>query len=162
MKKIFVTLIIVVVIVAGYWLISPFFITTVVNEDSPVVATVDTAPDVQVQSIIGEDAKVVSRGIFSGFDTTHTGSGTATLIKKGENYIVRLEDDFMVQNGPDLVVGFGRDGEYIKGSHVGFLKGSKGSQNYDIPNSVDMSQYNEVWIWCRAFSTPFARAVLQE
>ncbi|MDQ5912256.1 MAG: hypothetical protein QG568_471, partial [Patescibacteria group bacterium] len=60
--------------------------------------------------------------------------------------------------GPDLYVGFGKNGQYVKGSEISKLKGNIGSQNYEIPSSVDLNQYDSVWVWCKAFSTPFIRA----
>ena len=83
-----------------------------------------------------------------------------SVIQVGEKYIIRLEDNFAVANGPDLYVGLGKDGTYGKGTEVGKLKGNLGSQNYEVPAGVNLLDYNEVWIWCRAFSVGFAKAKL--
>ncbi|MDP2651294.1 MAG: DM13 domain-containing protein, partial [bacterium] len=45
---------------------------------------------------------------------------------------------------------------------VAKLKGNIGSQNYELPPEINLEDYNEVWIWCRAFSVGFAKAVLTE
>ena len=71
-----------------------------------------------------------------------------------------LEDDFEVTNGPDLFVYLGRNGEYVAQTNLGRLKGNIGSQNYEIPSSIDLSQYDEAWVWCRAFAVPFGKAIL--
>ena len=41
-----------------------------------------------------------------------------------------------------------------------YLKGNIGGQNYEVPAGIDPLLYNEIWVWCRAFSVPFAKAVL--
>jgi hypothetical protein len=44
--------------------------------------------------------------------------------------------------------------------NVGRLKGNIGHQNYEIPQDVDLSKYNMLLIWCKAFSVLFGRAEL--
>jgi hypothetical protein len=156
MKKIISIIIIIIVIVIGYWLISPFFIDKVVSEDFPQIQSVMTGTS--TNNTI--DPIVLAQGSFTGFDKIHQGSGTVKIIKNNESYIVRFEDDFKASNGPDLYVGFGKNGQYVEGSDIAPLKGNIGSQNYTVPTSTKLSDYNEVWIWCRAFSVPFAKAQL--
>ncbi len=104
--------------------------------------------------------ETVSQGSFEG-RAAHNASGTAKLIKIDDQYYVRFEDDFSVTNGPDLFVGFGKDNKYTKSAQIAELKGNKGGQNYLVPDHIDATQFNEVWVWCRAFSVPFGRAPLQ-
>ncbi len=136
----------IVLLSAGYYFISPFFINKVVNETLPVVENTED-----------NSVEVVKQGQFTGFDKIHTGSGTASVISIGDKNYIRFEEDFVVNNGPDLYVGLGQNGSYIKGSELGVLKGNVGSQNYELPKGVSPE---EVWIWCKAFSVPFAKAVL--
>lgn len=149
MKKIVITIIVIILLGAGYYFISPFFINKTVNETLPVVENTENTEDTSVE--------VVKQGQFVGFDKIHTGSGTASVISIGGKNYIRFEEDFMVNNGPDLYVGLGQNGRYIKGSELGVLKGNVGSQNYELPEGVSPE---EVWIWCKAFSVPFAKAVL--
>ena len=146
MKKLLITVIAIVLLGAGYYFISPLFINEIVNEALPVV---ENTEDTSVE--------VVKQGQFTGFDKIHTGSGTASVISIGDKNYIRFEEDFVVNNGPDLYVGLGQNGSYIKGSELGVLKGNMGSQNYELPEDVSPE---EVWIWCKAFSVPFAKAVL--
>lgn len=150
MKKIVIITLLVVLIPLGYWLISPFFIDKKVSEEFPV----------ETQGAI-TTSEIVSSGSFVGFDRIHYGSGDASVIKTSEGYIIRFEDNFNVANGPDLYVGLGRDGEYIKEAQIEKLKGNIGSQNYLVPKHINLEDYNEIWIWCRAFSVGFAKAVLK-
>ncbi|OGI76394.1 hypothetical protein A3C57_00950 [Candidatus Nomurabacteria bacterium RIFCSPHIGHO2_02_FULL_33_12] len=103
---------------------------------------------------------IFKKGTFTGFDKIHNGSGDIVLVQiNGKNYI-RFEENFNVNNGPDLYVGLGKNGEYIKDSELGKLKGNIGSQNYELPENINFENVHEVWIWCKAFSVPFAKAIL--
>lgn len=146
MKKTLIVILVIGILGAGYWFISPFFINKTVTENLPVAEN-------QVSTNI-------KSGAFTGFDKVHTGSGTASLVSIGDKKYIRFEDDFMVANGPDLYVGLGKDGKYIKGSEIGKLKGNIGSQNYELPVDVNLEDIDEVWVWCKAFAVPFSKAVL--
>src|SRR3989338_3009911 len=149
MKKVLIAIIVLAALGFGYWTISPFFIDKRVSEELNITAELEGAQPV-----------LALRGVFTGFDRIHTGSGNVNVIQVGDKYIIRFEENFNVANGPDLYVGFGKDGEYIKGSEIGELKGNIGSQNYELPAGADLTDYNEVWVWCHAFSVGFAKAVL--
>ncbi len=145
-----------VAIVVGYWLISPLFRTEYVSEDLPA-----SSGSAATSTAISTLPVVLKSGVFTGFDRLHNGSGTVKVIQvEGKTYL-RFEDDFNVTNGPDLYVGLGRNGEYVKDSELARLKGNVGSQNYEVPGGMNPSEIHEVWVWCKAFSTPFVRAVLQ-
>ena len=145
MKKVIIIIVVIVALSIGYWLISPFFIDRVVNEE------LDFSTEV-VQPVL------TWRGLFKGFDRIHTGTGNVSVISVGDKYVIRLEDNFDVANGPDLFIGLGKDGEYKV--PIAKLKGNIGSQNYEVPEGINLDDYNEVWIWCRAFSVGFAKAIL--
>lgn len=155
MKKIIIALGAIVVIGVGYWLISPFFIDKKVSEEFPLANSSEGAS-------MPMGPKKVLAGEFEGFDSIHYGSGSASVYETESGYVVRFEDNFNVANGPDLFVGFGKNGEYVKGTEIGNLKGNIGSQNYEVPADIDLSQYDEVWVWCRAFSVGFAKASLNK
>jgi len=148
MKKILIILAIVIAIPFAYWTLSPLFTKTVVNEKLGDATSNESS------------ATTISQGSFIG-QGVHNGQGTVKLINDGEKTFIRFENDFNVTNGPDLFVYFGKDGEYVDEAKIGELKGNIGSQNYEIPFDIDPSLYNEVWIWCRAFSVAFAKAELR-
>jgi hypothetical protein len=173
-----ITIITVAVMVFGYWTISPFFIKVVVKEDFPIdmVANMQAGTEAtSTNTVLGSDNGTTMnptdflerQGRFVGYDKIHNGTGTASIYAlkndQGETRrFLRFEEGFKVNNGPDLFVGFGKDGTYVKGSEISKLKGTDGSQNYEIPSSVDLSQYDSVFVWCKAFSTPFIRADLSD
>lgn len=154
MKKIFIFVLVIGVLSLGYWFVSPFFINNEINESLP---TVDNSLLEDQANNVDQQIVKLKQGQFTGFDKVHTGSGTASVIKIGDKNYIRFEEDFVVNNGPDLYVGLGENGKYIKGSELGKLKGNIGAQNYELPPDVDPA---EVWVWCKAFSVPFTKAVL--
>ena len=125
----------IVVLVGGagaWWLGSPLFINTVVEEELPfeiptaeemekmsederekVAADVMDAaakmPDKEMEEEMPEQAKdaqpvVVAQGQFQGADEFHTGTGTVTLYRLADGtHLLRFED-FRVTNGPQLHV----------------------------------------------------------
>jgi hypothetical protein len=152
MKKIIIALVVIIVLGIAYWLGSPLFIDKRVSEEFP------TAENPAASTTTSARSEIVAEGVFAGFDSVHQGSGSMKLIKTADGYVIRFDDDFTVSNGPDLYVGFGNNGTYVKGSDIARLKGNIGSQNYEVPAGINPTDYNEVWVWCRAFSVGFARA----
>jgi hypothetical protein len=148
MKKLIIIVVILAALGFGYWTFSPFFIDKEVSEEFPAEISRETEPQLAYQ------------GSFEGFDRIHYGSGDVKVFKTDEGYLVRFEENFNVANGPDLYVGLGKDGVYKEEAQVAELKGNIGSQNYVLPNNINLEDYNEVWIWCRAFSVGFAKARL--
>lgn len=162
-KKILIGLGIMAALVIGYWLASPLWRTERISESLEEIAPQSPAPTSTAstdEANSTEPIKTVSQGNFSGL-LGHSAEGRATLIKSGDKYYVRLEDNFRVTNGPDLFVHLGKNGEYASEARLGALKGNIGGQNYEVPANIDISNYNEVWIWCRAFAVPFGKAVLK-
>ena len=135
----------------AYKLASPLFITNQVNEKIEDISKIDRGADLP---------EVVAKGAFQGLGA-HNAAGTAELLRSGDKFFVRLDDDFSVTNGPDLFVYLGKDGRYVAETQLGALKGNVGGQNYEIPSGINPADYNEVWVWCRAFSVGFAKAVLE-
>lgn len=117
-------------------------------------------PKTKTSEPVQPELQIISQGNFQGADGFHKAQGSAKLIKIGDKYYVRFEDNFKVTNGPDLFVIFGNDGQYNGEARLGALKGNMGGQNYPVPPNINPTQYNEVWVWCRAFNVPFGKASL--
>ncbi|MGI9607793.1 MAG: DM13 domain-containing protein [Acidimicrobiales bacterium] len=101
-------------------------------------------------------------------DRIHSGTGTAVVLTDGVQRFLRFEDDFAIDNGPDLNVylsaGVPADGDaglfdddFID---LGDLKGNIGPQNYELPADVDLERYSTVVIWCVRFGVAFNAADL--
>lgn len=115
------------------------------------------------------DAEIlrVIEGTFIG--RSHPGEGTAVVLTDGSpQRFLRLEEDFLTDNGPDLNVYLVADAsaDADKGTldddfiDLGDLKGNIGSQNYELSEDVDLERYNTVVIWCVRFGVAFAAADL--
>jgi hypothetical protein len=173
MKKILWTLLAASLLIVGYWLISPLFIDREVSERlEDIMSKAEELPPSPAPSGNGADQPAISgkpevlpqsiaSGAFTGL-AGHSGEGTASLLRLEGKYYIRFEDDFRVTNGPDLFVHFGSNNSYDSGARISPLKGNIGGQNYEIPEGIDPEKYDEIWIWCRAFAVPFAKAVLEK
>ncbi len=161
MKKVIIVIIVIIILGVAYWLGSPLFIDKRVSEESPLMQSPEGGGAAATSTAVSADREI-AQGTFTGFDRLHQGSGTVKVLQVNGTPVIRFEDDFTVSNGPDLYVGFGKDGKYVEGSEIARLKGNVGSQNYEVPATVNLNAYNEVWIWCQAFNVPFAKATLTE
>lgn len=203
MKKLFLFIGGVLIIVVAWYLASPLFIDNVVDEPLPFSTMteseyqemVEAAKDVGMtfpkfadmkrmtqdqmkafEQELGEVARQkpdnvmdeefpiepvsLAEGVFVNADDFHTGSGTATLFRLTDgSHLLRFEN-FSVTNGPDLRVYLSKDSSVSEAVELGKLKGNKGSQNYEIPEQIDLSQYRYVIIYCKPFHVTFATAKL--
>lgn len=136
--------------------------TTTTAESSTAVAPAAT-------TIAAPETEIVVLVAGSFVDRSHPATGTAEVLNDGSPQRFLRFEDFEVDNGPDLFVylttadadasasDFGREGEFV---NLGVLKGNIGSQNYEIPENVDLSEFDTVVIWCRRFAVAFAAADL--
>jgi hypothetical protein len=136
-----------------WYLASPLVLTRSVSETAPAAAAQRRMPS----------------GQFGVVDGIHKGEGTAAIVRLADDrWVLRLDDDFRVTNGPDLYV-------YLSGApaprssaelhaegafEVAQLKGNVGGQNYQLPADLDISQFRSVVIYCRRFTTVFSTAEL--
>ncbi|HSM71434.1 MAG TPA: DM13 domain-containing protein [Anaerolineales bacterium] len=170
----------------GWYLLSPLWINEEVNESFPTapvsasteasmpeaepttaMATAMAEPDKMMEETMpAGEMSVLAQGSF--YDIAHIGAGQALVYQLADgSRILRLQD-FEVDNGPDLHVYLvpidpvpDSVGVEIPGSvDLGELKGNIGDQNYDIPDDVDLSQFQSVVIWCQPFRVPFTAAAL--
>lgn len=93
-------------------------------------------------------------------DGFHNVEGVAKVITLSDGKTFLRLENLKATNGPDLYVylSTGKDSSDIV--NLGRLKGNIGNQNYEIPTGTDLSKYNTVLIWCKAFSTLFGSATL--
>ena len=135
---------------------------------TPTVAPTSTKP--AAAPTTAPVARVLARGTFIAHEHGTTGT-VQVLALPGGRRLLRI-DDLDTSNGPDLRVWItdapvltGRDGWRVfdDGEHVelGRLKGNRGSQNYVLPESVDLRRLASVTIWCNRFTVSFGAAALQ-
>ncbi|MBN4047386.1 DM13 domain-containing protein [Acidimicrobiaceae bacterium AH-315-P05] len=113
------------------------------------------------------EVTTIASGSFIG--RAHGAEGTVVVLNDGSaQRFLRFEDDFATDNGPDLFVYLskgttadGPNGDFDEDFvSLGMLSGNVGSQNYEIPEGLDLSEYNTVSVWCRRFTVAFAAADL--
>jgi Electron transfer DM13 len=119
-----------------------------------------------INESITEDVTVEGSFLIGNFigvnDGIHNAEGLAKVIvlDEGNRSILRLEN-FRATNGPDLYVYLSTDKSASDFVSLGRLKGNIGNQNYEIPEGTELSKYDTVLIWCRAFSVLFGSAELK-
>ena len=112
-------------------------------------------------------------GIASAQETTAVGSftGANDHITTGNVSVVRtsnggavviLDTNFSLDGAPDPSVGFGKDGEYVEATSLGVLGELTGLQAFVVPPSVNIDDFNEVYIWCDQFSVSLGVASLEQ
>lgn len=90
-------------------------------------------------------------GSFKGL-SNHITTGTASLVKEGDGYVIQLGEDFTFDGAPDPKVAFGKDGKFDSNTILEPLKSNNGSQSYSVPASLNPEDYNEIYIWCERYS----------
>ena len=101
--------------------------------------------------------KTIASGSFVD-SSLHSGTGDAVIVTDGEKRFLRFKDNFKTDNGPALSVFLRADGD--RHVDLGKLKGNIGSQNYEIPTSVNLDEFNRVDVYCTRFSVSFTTANL--
>jgi len=112
--------------------------------------------------------EIVATGMFihaNPSDPVHYGKGRVSVYPK----VLHLETDFEVGPGPKFHVYLVPQADITPATRVqetmfidlGQLKAFSGSQNYPIPDGVDLKRYKSVVIWCEQFSVLVSPALLQ-
>ena len=109
---------------------------------------------------IATAAAQTSNGTFTGA-SDHITTGGVTVVKTADGgAVVILDSDFSLDGAPDPRVGFGKDGQYVDTSDLGALNNNNGLQVYIVPASINVDDFNEVYIWCLKFGVPLGVAAL--
>jgi hypothetical protein len=133
--------IIVIVIVA--YAAGPLFFDVTVNEEMPIASL------------------AIPMGSFVGIgDGIHDAQGDVLIIESDDGSRFLRFENFKASNGPDLFVYLATDESANDFVSLGELKGNIGNQNYMIPPGADLSNYDNVLIWCKQFSVLFGSAKL--
>jgi hypothetical protein len=150
---------------AGGYLLYASSVDKVVNEQVAVAEprsapTAETTDEAAHEPPAAAVNVALGRGAFT--SSEHETSGTATVIRLAKGGSVLTLTAFETSPGPDLRVYLVTGGPDDLGDVVdlGGLRGNKGSQQYDVPASVNPKRHRTVVIWCRAFSVAFGSARL--
>lgn len=133
-----------------------------------VVASTETKSTLTKSSL--NSTLLIAQSIANGnfVDVEHPTQGTVSIVQDGNKRYLELSSDFKSDRGPDLKVILHRaevvdlnieEGSYIS---LGELQEFSGNQRYEIPENVDLSEYNSVAIWCEQFNAIFGYAPLSK
>ena len=147
---------IVVLAAVAWYLGSPLFIRTTVNEPFPSAAAPSAAPSrTAAAAATASGPTTLATGTLGYVDAIHNGTGTVLVVRTGDAVVLRF-DDVAITNAPDVHVYLSREtgGKWSEATslYVGPLKATNGSFNYPIPATADLSLYKSVVVWCRQFS----------
>ena len=178
-KKIIIGIVAVGILSFGYYAISPLFINIKVDESLPgsikspemMKKNEPVMEKKEDSSMMGDDKKMMEKGDImmkeesamgnKGAEVVgtagHPASGTARIVSAdGKNY-VRYEN-FKTINGPDIYVYLSKDLEANDFVSLGRVKATEGNINYEIPSTVNSSDYPYVLTWCKVFGVLFNSA----
>lgn len=99
---------------------------------------------------------VLKSGTFQGAGG-HKSSGGVSIVRSGGVTKVVFAGNFKLDGAPDARVAFG-NGRYVPGTIIAKLRKLKGKQEYVIPAGIELSKYNQVWLWCKRYNVPLAVA----
>jgi len=139
MKKTYWALTALIILPIAWYLLSPLFIDIELNESIPVASV------------------SMLQGNF--ISSAHEVSGKALVLQTQEGKILRFEE-FSTVNGPDLFIYLSSDLTNNDFINLGEIKATKGSVNYPLSEDINLTKYNKVLIWCRAFRVLFSYAEL--
>jgi hypothetical protein len=103
--------------------------------------------------------EVLGQGSFVG-KSGHKTSGSVSIVKTDTGVEVRFGSTFKLDGAPGPWLGFGTNGKYDKSSEFTKLSGNSGAQVYKVPGKVNVSKYNEFYVWCRPYGVPLGVARL--
>lgn len=103
----------------------------------------------------------IRAGGFSGL-SNHVTSGGVTVVKTdGGGYEIQLAEDFYFDGAPDPRIGFGKNGKFVDLTDFEPLRKNEGAQTYIVPASIDASEFDTIFVWCRKFSVPLGSAAIK-
>jgi len=146
------------VLVVAWWAFRPekLWVNVKVNEPAPFSSSADLQP--------------VYTGLLAG--RAHPTSGRASVYQTADGKRHLRLTDFTTSNGPDVHVVLAQSSDdslrqdFVKSQlgdlELGLLKANQGDQNYDLPDSADLSRYDTVVIYCERFHAIFGVAKLDK
>ena len=164
-------------VAVSWWLLSPFFIDVVVDDDfTTSIADARPAPGSASESVeqlpeatpsgAATPTRPTIRGVGSFVGLAgHDGRGDAGVFALAEgSQVLRLEN-FEIENGPDLrlyvVPGADQTDPTGDSLYLGELRGNVGDQSYEIPGDFHLGAGDwTVLVWCEAFSVEFVAATV--
>ena len=150
----------------------PVTVLTEEGESAPPPDTVDIELEAPTTTTAAptqpSEAVALLIGSFKDADSSHKGSGDATIFELGDGSLLLRLENLDVTNGPDLHVFLAPVADASERADVmaegyldlGKLKGNRGDQNYPIEGALDLERQWTVVIYCVPFHVIFSTAPL--
>lgn len=152
----FILPILIISLVLAYYLVLPAFI--VVEKDEAISFNLPENPQ-QSEALINpqESLKldILSQTDFQAAE--HQVQGQALIMQQGQQRILRFEN-FETINGPSLHIYLVDTQKLTPAYDLGPIKATKGNVNYPIPDDLDLSQFNQIQVYCVPFKKVFSFA----
>jgi len=123
---------------------------------SGALASVTAAIVLLASSLVYADGRT---GSFEGL-SNHVTTGDVTIVSGDDGIQIVLAANFSFDGAPDPKVALGKDGKYAPATLIEPLRSNSGEQSYKVPASINVADYNEVYIWCEKFSVGLGVAPL--
>ena len=99
-------------------------------------------------------------GTFSGA-SGHVTKGDVEVVQTADGWEIHLKETFWFDGAPDPRVGFGIGGKFADQTDFEPLRANSGAQVYRVPASINLEEFDEVFIWCRKYSVPLGVAKIE-
>ena len=125
------------------------------------------APESEFNMEVEDTVSVLRTGQFGEIDPLHWAEGAVNVYQFSDTSRTLRFEEFVSAPGVELHVVFSRqpdpavNGVGVDYIDLGRLKGTRGNQNYSIPESVDLSRYISVVIYCVPLNAVVSVATLQ-
>ena len=157
----FIVPLVIIGLVLAYYLVLPAFI--VVEKDEAIIFESIASTESQVptqentQEVNAAKPEILSQNDFQ--KAAYDVKGQALLMQQGQQRIIRFEN-FETINGPSLNIYLINSKNKDIFYDLGPIKATKGNVNYQIPDNLDLSQYDQVQVYCVPFKKVFSYANL--
>lgn len=132
-----------------------------------------TSKNVEIEVNKSPKKSIISSGTFVSGE--HPTSGKVIIVNRNNQRLLRLSKDFETSSmGPDLVLILHRESDVIASTEppaypikqgdyviISPLRSFNGTQTYEIPDNVNLNDFQSVAIWCRRFNATFGTASLK-
>jgi hypothetical protein len=146
--------------------------TTPTSSSVPESASVASPTMTASASAMAKSTTLSSGNFVSG---EHPTQGKVEIVNQNGKRILKLNEQFKTStSGPDLVVALHRSTNVIgettppayplkEGDYTVLapLKQYSGAQSYDIPDDINLDNFQSAVIWCRRFNATFGSAALK-
>ena len=106
-----------------------------------------------------DEMEIVKSGAFTG-QSDHAASGSVTVQRINESWLVVLEPDFRFDGAPDTKIAFG-NGSFDASTVFSPLYSNSGLQDYMVPERIDPLRYSQIWLWDEQANVPVGVAELE-